>query len=158
MTLTPLRLEDQVPRSLHLLVTDSTGWDQMACRRGTGLLLTLAHACSGLSTCRLTIRLDSRHRKLDSNQGFRQPQASSGEISRSVYKGAFNNAITLPRPPGAVVTFCIREVTTLNCCAQQRPSIRLAPSPWNTCISWQWWHTRIRGTDGSRQKRPRRPL
>lgn len=158
LTQTPLRIEDWVPGSLHLLVTDSTGWDQMAHRRGTERLLTLAHTCSGLSPCCLTIQLDARHRKLDSKQGFRQPQASSGEISRSVYKGAFNNAITLPRPHGAVVTFCVREVTTLNCCAEQRPRIGLAPSPWNTCISWQRWHTRIGRTDGLMQKRPRRPL
>lgn len=33
-TLTPLRAEDWVPWSLHLLVTDSTVWDQMAPGRG----------------------------------------------------------------------------------------------------------------------------
>lgn len=69
---------------------------------------------------------------------LQQSQARGGEISRSMYKGAFNNAITLPRPHIAAVTFCIKEVTTLNCCVQWRPGIALAPSLQNTCIFWQW--------------------
>lgn len=61
--LAPLRAEDWVFGSLHLLLPESAGWDQMVPWRGNELLLTVAHTCSGLSTRRLTIQLDSRHRK-----------------------------------------------------------------------------------------------
>lgn len=93
-----------------------------------------------------------------SKQGSQQPQVSKGEIGRLVDKEAFKNATMLPHTLRAVVTFCIKEVTTLNCCVCGGLASHWLTAPGH----WHFLATNgIQGsgeTDGFMQKCPQRPL